>query len=206
MEKPSRLVIGTRNQAKHALYGRLLGTMGVESLGLGDFSIDGRPHESGLTAEENAALKARFYAAQTGLDAFAEDEALYVDFLPAEQQPGVHVRRIEGVDEADDDALLAHWENVVARVPEEQRTGHWHIAYCIASPDGMLTTTVHDYSVRFYSPTSSIRVPGWPMSSLQGPVEFDKARSELTESERRSWEETTAGYLRALLREVGSGS
>ena len=44
------------------------------------------------------------------------------------------------------------------------------------------------------------------MSSLQGPVEFDKARSELTESERRSWEETTAGYLRALLREVGSGS
>ncbi len=129
MEKPSCLVIGTRNQAKHALYGRLLGTMGVESLGLGDFSIDGRPHESGLTAEENAALKARFYAAQTGLDAFAEDEALYVDFLPAEQQPGVHVGRIEGVDEADDDALLAHWENVVARVPEEQRTGHWHIAY-----------------------------------------------------------------------------
>lgn len=201
MEKPGRLVIGTRNQAKHALYSRLLGSMGVEALGLGAFSIDGRPQETGLTAEENGALKARFYAAQTGLDAFAEDEALYVDLLAAEQQPGVHVRRIEGVDEADDDALLAHWGNVVARVPESRRTGRWHIAHCIGSPEGAVTTTVHDYSVRFFSPTSNIRAPGWPMSSLQGPVEFSKPRSELSESETQAWEETTAGYLGVLWRE-----
>lgn len=202
----SRVVIGSRNQAKHSLYSRLLGAMGVEVLSLDDFSIDGRPEETGLTAKENAVLKARFYADQTGVKTFAEYEALYIDFLPAEQQPGVHVRRIEGVDEADDDALLAHWEHVVARVPEDQRTGRWHIAYCIVSSQGTVTTTVHDYSVLFFSPTSKIRVAGWPMSSLQGPVEFGKARSELSETEKQAWEETTAGYLRTLWREVESGS
>ena len=206
MRQPKRLIVGTRNEAKRALYGRLFMEMGVEVLSLAEIGLQARAEEPGDTAEENARQKALFYASQGGSEAFSEDEALYVDFLPSVQQPGVHVRRITGTDEAGDDALLAYWADIVGRVPEADRTGRWHIAYCIASSQGKSTTIAHDYKVRFFSPPSSVVVPGWPMSSLQGPVAFGKPRSELNDSERDQWEAGTARYIEELWREFASES
>lgn len=179
------LLIATRNPAKEARYREIFARYTNRVIGLGDITVTGKPEEHGETAEENAEIKARFYASKAGCVAFAEDEALSVDFLPEALQPGVHVRRINGIDEASDGQLLAHWEVLIAGVPQAKRTGSWHVAYYIAHPDGTAHTFALDFPIRFYAPSSPVRIPGWPMSSLEGPVEFHKPHSELTDEEKR---------------------
>ena len=63
-------------------------------VGLDEFEMKEKPGEAGETAEENAEIKAKFYIRRTGLPVLSEDESLFVDFLSADKQPGVHVRRI----------------------------------------------------------------------------------------------------------------
>lgn len=180
------MAIATRNPAKKERYKSLLSKMAQEVLGLDELSIKGKPNETGITAEENAQIKARFYASKTGLPVFAEDEALYVDFLPAEKQPGVFVRRIDGEIEANDDKLLSHWESIISRTPEERRTGRWHFAFCLATPDGNVNIVSYDRVIMFFSPPSKMKNPGWPLSSIQGPLKFKKPHIELTEEEKQS--------------------
>jgi inosine/xanthosine triphosphate pyrophosphatase family protein len=204
MKEIKEIVVASKNPAKIERYSRMLSNYASEVLGLSDLGVTEEPEESGKTAEENAEIKARFYADSTGLLVFSEDESLYVDFLPEDKQPGVHVRRIDGKDEADDVKLLKHWEGMVAKVPENERTGKWHIAYCIATRDGTVKTVALDHPLVFFSPSSDVRIPGWPMSSLEGPVKFNKPHSELSREERKMHEEETNKHILVKLQELMS--
>ncbi len=179
-----KLVIATRNPSKVEYYRNVLAKFASNVVGLNGLKIEEKPVETGQTAEQNAEIKARYYCDKTGLPVFCEDEALQADFLPEDEQPGVHVRRINGVDEASDDKLLAHWEAIVAKVPVEKRTGRWHIAYCLAIPGGHIRTISGDHEIIFFSPSSKIRLPGWSMSSLEGAKRFGKPNSEQTPEEK----------------------
>lgn len=178
-----KIVIGTHNPAKVTRYKKLLAQLVDEVLSLKDLGILEKAPECGNSAEENAENKAKFYARKSGLTVISEDEALYVDFLPKDKQPGVKVRRIEGLEEANDDELFKYWEGIVSKLPEEKRTGKWHFALSLAWPDGRVKTVTFDRPIKFFSPPSSKRIPGWPMSSLQGPPEFNKPHSELSTDE-----------------------
>lgn len=180
-----KIVVATRNHSKKERFEKLLSGLAERVYGLDELEINEKPKETGETAEENAEIKAKFYAKITGLPVLSEDEALFVDFLLADQQPGVHVRRINKEDEVDDDRLLAHWESLVAKAPVEKRRGHWHVAYSLATSEGKVVTISLNHTIKFFSPPSKIRLPGWPMSSLQGPEAFGKPDSELTEEERK---------------------
>ncbi len=185
MEKVEKIVIATHNSSKKERFRGLFVGMIKDIFILDDFNITEKPQEYGITAEENAEIKAKFYSQKLNLPVFSEDEAIYVDFLSPEKQPGVFVRRIEGKDEASDKKLLNYWEKIIAGVPKEKRTGRWHVAYCLAFPNGLIKKVAIDHEILFFSPTSKIILPGWPMSSLQGPVEFRKPHSELTDIERK---------------------
>ncbi len=112
--KIEKLVIATRNRSKKERFGGLFVKIVKEVLALDDFNISEKPQEIGATADENAEIKARFYSQKLNLPVFSEDEALYVDFLLPEKQPGVFVRRINGRDESNDDELLSYWEKITA--------------------------------------------------------------------------------------------
>lgn len=188
MKRLEKIVVATRNPGKKERYGRLLSRVAKEVLSLADLGIKEKPQESGETAEENAKIKAIFYAKLTGLLVFSEDESLFVDFLPLDKQPGVYIRRVDGKEEVDDNQLLAHWEKIIAKVPKEKRTGRWHTAYCLAAPIGKVSIVSTDHHRMFFYPSSKIRIPGWPMSSLQGPIEAGKPHSELTRKELKQFE------------------
>lgn len=180
MPKNKKIIIATRNSAKVEHYRQIFDGLVNTVLGLEDLGIEGKPEEVGDTAESNALIKAEYYSKRTNLPVFSEDECLYVNFLPADRQPGTNVRRVNGRDLTDDE-LITHWENIVKKVPEEKRIGHWHFAYCLANKNDTKIVT-RDFPVRFYYPSSKIRIPGWPLSSLQGSR--GKPHSEYTEEEK----------------------
>lgn len=91
------------------------------------------PEETGSTFAENAVLKARAAAAQTGCLAVADDSGLEVDALGGE--PGVRSSRFAGEpsdDEANNGLLLVR----LAGIPEERRTARFRSVVAVVAPDG----------------------------------------------------------------------
>lgn len=197
-----KIVIASGNPAKVERYRKLFVKIADEVVGLKDMGITDKPQETGETAEENAGIKARFYCDRARLPVFCEDEALFVDFLPEDQQPGVHVRRINRVDEVDDDKLLNHYEEIIAKTPENLRFGYWHVAYCLAKPDGNFRVIANDYSIKFFHPLSKVRLPGWPLSSIQGPTSLNKPNAEMTEEDHRLINKFRDGKLQKAIKEL----
>lgn len=91
------------------------------------------PEETGETFAENALLKARAAAEQTGSIAVADDSGLEVDALGG--APGVHSARFAGEpsNDAANNALLLER---LADVPDSQRTARFRSAVAVVIPDG----------------------------------------------------------------------
>ena len=199
------LVVATRNPAKVKNYKDLLAKYAWRVLDLEELGLSAKADEGGETSEENAEMKARFYANQSGWAAFSDDASLYVDFLPPHRQPGVHVRRINGRDEASDEQLLEHWETMLAGVPGGERKGRWHVAFCLASPDGKKRTFSLDLPIVFFSPSSPQKTPGWPLNSLSGPAGFQKPYSELSLVEYRRANQAVDQVVAKTFQRITSG-
>ncbi|MEO8070637.1 MAG: non-canonical purine NTP pyrophosphatase, partial [Acidobacteriota bacterium] len=89
-----RLLIATTNPGKAREITAVLGDLGLELLTLGDVAPIAEPEETGDSFAENAALKARVYAAASGLPTVAEDSGLAIDALSG--RPGIHSARYPG--------------------------------------------------------------------------------------------------------------
>lgn len=202
MQELDKIVIATQNPSKKEQYTRILSRVAKEVINLRDLGVQNKPQETGNSAEANAAIKARYYANITQLPTFSEDEALYVDFLPEDQQPGVFVRRINGKDEVDDDQLLAYWEAIIAKVPVGQRTGRWHFAYSLCTPDGKVKTFTLDTPLLFFSPSSKIKLVGWPMSSLEGAAIIGKPHAEFTKEDNDMVNQRAEELIKKKLEEL----
>ena len=86
-----RLLVATTNTGKLREIRSLLGGSAVELITLRDLDPIEEPEETGATFEENARLKALYYADRSGLTTVAEDSGLVVDGLDGE--PGVRSAR-----------------------------------------------------------------------------------------------------------------
>ncbi|OJT21012.1 non-canonical purine NTP pyrophosphatase, RdgB/HAM1 family [Archangium sp. Cb G35] len=125
-----RLLFATGNKGKLRELRGLVGDA-VEVVSLEDLPPIPEPEESGATFEENAELKARAYAAASGLPALADDSGLCVDALGG--RPGVHsARYAEGDDKARYQKLLAE----LSGVPDDKRTAAFACALCLVRPGG----------------------------------------------------------------------
>lgn len=88
------LLLATTNPGKLREIVPLLDGIGYRLLTLADLDVIEPPRETGTTFAENARLKARYYAARTGLLTVAEDSGLEVDALRG--APGVESSRFGG--------------------------------------------------------------------------------------------------------------
>ena len=89
----SKVVLATGNQGKVRELGALLADFEMEVVPQTEFNVE-EAEETGLTFVENAILKARSAAAQTGLPAIADDSGLEVDYLKG--APGIYSARYAG--------------------------------------------------------------------------------------------------------------
>lgn len=104
-----RLLVATTNPNKVAELREILADLPIELVTPRDAGVtDLIVQESGETFEQNAVLKARAYAARTGLLTLADDSGLEVATLG--DRPGVHSARFagEGADAAANNARLLH--------------------------------------------------------------------------------------------------
>jgi XTP/dITP diphosphohydrolase len=92
----SRLLIATTNKNKVREIRQLLAGLPIELVTLEAWPDLAAPEETGRTFEENAQLKARYYAEATGELTAAEDSGLAIDALGG--APGVESARFGGVD------------------------------------------------------------------------------------------------------------
>jgi XTP/dITP diphosphohydrolase len=91
---PTELLIATGNRGKILEYERLLAPLGLSLRNLAEFPKIEDVEETGTTFSDNAVLKARAYARQTGLWTLADDSGLEVDALGG--APGVFSARYGG--------------------------------------------------------------------------------------------------------------
>ncbi|MER7502348.1 RdgB/HAM1 family non-canonical purine NTP pyrophosphatase [Nonomuraea pusilla] len=126
-----KIVLATRNAGKIAELRRIL--TGFDIVGLEEFPSIGEVAETGVTFEENALLKARAVAEQSGLPAVADDSGLCVDVLNG--MPGVFSARWSGRhgdDKANLDLLLAQ----ISDVPADKLTAYFACVAAFALPSG----------------------------------------------------------------------
>jgi XTP/dITP diphosphohydrolase len=89
-----KLLLATTNPGKLREIRGILTEAPVELVSLEQYPGIEEPEETGVTFEENARLKALYYAAKTGLPAVADDSGLVIDALDG--APGVHSARWHG--------------------------------------------------------------------------------------------------------------
>ena len=129
----ARLCVATNNPGKQREFAQLLADWGGDIVFPGDLGIDLEVEENGASFEENAVLKARAYAAASGLPTLADDSGLEVDALAG--APGVFSARYAGVGASDQDRrqkLLA----AMADTPLDRRSARFRCVVAIADPDG----------------------------------------------------------------------
>ena len=110
-------VLATGNAGKAREIGELLAGLDMRVRAQSEFSIVG-PEETGTTFVENAILKARHAARESGLPALADDSGIVVDALGG--APGVYSARYAGADASDADNLAKLLADMRG-VPENQR-------------------------------------------------------------------------------------
>ncbi len=126
-----KLLIATHNQGKLHEYRKLLQDLPLSLTYLDEIGIVEEVAETGSTFAANAVLKARHYAALTGLWTWADDSGLEVDALQG--APGVHSARYAGSDATDRD----RFEKLLMELDPYPRpwTARFQCVVAIARPD-----------------------------------------------------------------------
>ncbi|HEX7497660.1 MAG TPA: non-canonical purine NTP pyrophosphatase [Candidatus Limnocylindrales bacterium] len=128
----SRLLVATRSSHKLRELRELLGPLHAELVSLDDAGIPGDAIEDAETFESNAAKKARFFAALSGLPTLADDSGLEVDALGG--GPGVRTRRYAGEKATDEENNVKLLRELAGLAPE-RRAARYRCALALALPE-----------------------------------------------------------------------
>lgn len=160
-----KLLISTTNPGKFEEIKKFLSDLPLKLVGFKDLGIIDTVEETGKTFEENAVLKAKFYAAKSGLPTLADDGGFEIDALGGE--PGVKSHRwIHGDREDSDEELIAYAIKRLEGVPLPRRGAQLRVVIALAAPGGEVKTA--QGVVRGIIPLkpSMHRVHGYPYRSL----------------------------------------
>jgi XTP/dITP diphosphohydrolase len=176
-----KLLLATRNSGKVREYLRFLETLPIDVVTLDEAGIEDEVEETGDTILENAILKARTYAALSGMLTLADDSGLEVDALDGE--PGVRSARYAG------DGATAETRNLyllqkLEAVPDDQLQARFRCVIAIATPDLQIETsegTCEGHILR--EPRGST---GFGYDPIFYVPEYDRRMAELTMDEKNS--------------------
>ena len=133
-----KIIVATGNEGKMDEIRQILQGENIQFVSLKDENLqDVEIIENGSTFEENAIIKARTISDLTGQMVLADDSGLEVDYLHGE--PGIYSARYLGEDTSYD-IKNNHIIDLLAGVPDDQRTARFVCAIACAFPDGRTIT------------------------------------------------------------------
>jgi XTP/dITP diphosphohydrolase len=133
-ESTHELLIATGNKGKIAELQLLLSSLPLRLRSLAEFPDIIEVEETGTTFSDNAVLKARAYAGQTGLWALADDSGLEVDALNG--APGVFSARYGGAGLSDGQRVERLLEELSPCAAPQERRARFISVIAIANPRG----------------------------------------------------------------------
>lgn len=135
LKKGETLVVATHNKGKLREFADLLAPHGLTAKLAGDLGLP-EPEETGVTFEENAAIKAIAAATASGMPALADDSGVVVDALGG--APGVYSARWagEGKDFAFAMQRVEDGLRAANAVTLAERAARFVAVLCLAFPDG----------------------------------------------------------------------
>lgn len=183
-----KLLIATTNPGKLQEIRKYLSDLPLELVGLKDVHINTHPKETGESFEENAVLKAQYYAKLSGLPTIADDGGFEIDALGG--KPGVKSHRwIHGDRDDIDEELIEHTLKKMKGLPQAERGAQLRLVIAFVIP-GEAPHTSED-RIRGVVPerASDKRFAGFPYRSLLFISEIGKYYNdaELTESENEAY-------------------
>ena len=128
-ESKWRLLVATTNAGKLREIRALLSGAPIELSTLHDLDPIEEPEETGATFEENARLKALYYASRAGLTTVAEDSGLVIDGMDGE--PGVRSARFIRPDASYPERFAEIFRRL-AGPPVKNRTARFVCALAVA--------------------------------------------------------------------------
>ncbi len=179
-----QLLIATTNPGKLAEIKRFLKDLPIILVSLRDIGIADVVKETGKTFEENAILKATYYAKKSGLPTIADDGGLEIDALNGE--PGVKSHRwIHGDREDEDEELIQYALKKMRSLPRARRGAQLRAVLALALPSGDVHTATAATRGIIPQKASPVRVAGFPYRSLLYIPEIGKFynHNELTPDE-----------------------
>lgn len=181
-----KLLYGTTNKAKIAVMENAVRDLGIELISLNDLNCE-LPIivENGKTPLENAEIKARAYYEAFHMPVFSCDSGLYFDELSDEEQPGIHVRRVNGRELSDEEMtgyyaslarkhggkLTGRYRNAIYFILDE-KSHYSSMDMSIVTEPFMLVSTPHPK-----------RVEGFPLDSLSKDMKTGEYYYDLEERE-----------------------
>ena len=161
----NKLLIATTNPGKLGEITKYLSDLPITLVGLKDVGIMDQVKETGKTFEENAILKAKFYAEKSGLPTIADDGGLEIDALHGE--PGVKSHRWIGGDHEDsDEELIAHTIKKMKGIFLKNRQAQLRAVLALALPNGKVFTAEAATRGIISLAPGTHRTPGFPYRSI----------------------------------------
>jgi XTP/dITP diphosphohydrolase len=197
---PDRVVVASRNDGKIREIRRICSDWPVRWLTYREVAIPD-VEETGTTYLDNALLKARTVAAETGEAALADDSGIEVDALGG--GPGPRSARYSGPQASEEENLRALLR-AVAGVPGGGRTARYRAVATVARPSGdaVWTEGVCEGTLR----TKPRGTGGFGYDPIFEPAGWDRTMAELEpeEKDRISHRGQALRELRKLLeRDIG---
>ena len=179
--EPKKLLIATFNRGKFHELKDMFARMPIELRSLSDFENLLEVEETGLTFAENAQLKARSYAQQTGMIAVADDSGLEVEALG--NRPGVFSSRYGGQETTFAEKMAKLLEELDS-TGDSHRRARFVCAIAVADPGGNILHSVEGICTGKIAakPRGS---GGFGYDPLFVPEGYDRTFGELTLTVKR---------------------
>ena len=176
-----KLLYGTGNPAKLSAMRKRLESLtekyDIELIGLKDLNTEiPQVPEDGNTPLENAHQKAAAYYEAFHIPVFSCDSGLYFDNVPEQDQPGVHVRTVNGKSLTDEE-MIAHYSALARKY--QNLTARYKNAICFVYDnehlyEGMIASMDSKPFIITAIPHSPVREKGFPIDSLSIDIESGK--------------------------------
>ncbi len=173
-----KILYGTTNKGKLQAMEKALEPLNIELLGLKELNCElPLVYECGETPLENAEIKAKAYYEAFHMPVFSCDSGLYFDELTEEEQPGIHVRRVNGK-ELTDEEMIQYYSALAIRYGGRITGRYRNAIYFILDEEhhysSMDMSIATEPFILVKEPHSKQRVPGFPLDSMSIDIKSGK--------------------------------